>query len=71
MVYKVCILGAGVIGLSCAVKLKQDFGADFDLTLIADKFDKETTSSVAAGLSFAETVPLVSGYKGKRTSVGK
>ena len=71
MVYNVCVLGAGVVGLSCALKIKQDFGADFDVMLIADKFGEETTSNVAAGIFYAEAPPLISGYTGKRASVGK
>lgn len=59
MTRKICVLGAGVIGLSCALKIKQDFGAAFPVTLIADKFGQETTSDVAAGI--VRSVHLVNG----------
>ena len=45
----VAVLGAGVIGLSTALRLAHELpGAS--ITLIAEKFDMETTSSGAAGL---------------------
>ena len=46
---RVAVIGAGVIGLSSAVRIAQEIeGAN--VTVFADKFDDETTSSGAAGL---------------------
>lgn len=45
----VVILGAGVVGLSTAVNV-QKFFPDLEVTVIADKFEDETTSDGAAGL---------------------
>ena len=46
---KVCVVGAGIIGLSTAVSL-QNSGINAEVTIIADKFSPETTSDVAAGI---------------------
>ena len=48
------ILGAGVIGLSTALRLIESIGvqvnkSNFKITVIADKFDLETTSDGAGG----------------------
>ncbi|XP_061197407.1 D-aspartate oxidase-like [Saccostrea echinata] len=48
MVSRVCVLGAGVIGLSAAVNV-QLLVSNVDITIIADQFDSETTSDGAAG----------------------
>lgn len=45
---RVCVLGAGVIGLSSAVNV-QSIIPEADITLIADHFERETTSDGAAG----------------------
>ena len=45
----VCIVGAGVVGLSTALRLTET-GAPMDITIIADKFLDETTSHGAGGL---------------------
>lgn len=68
---RICVIGGGVVGLSCAVRLKEVLGLAADVTLIADKFGKDTTSDVAAGGFRIESTPAVSGYKGQRTDVGK
>ena len=68
---RVCIVGAGVVGLSSAVRAKEVLGKTYDVTLIADKFGKDTTSDVAAGIFLLEVCPAVSGYKGWRTTVGR
>jgi D-aspartate oxidase len=44
----VCVLGAGVIGLSSAVNI-QSLIQDVDITIIADQITTETTSDGAAG----------------------
>lgn len=45
---KFCVLGAGVVGLTTALELQKDF-PDAQVTVVADKFGKDTTSDVAAG----------------------
>merc|ERR1712071_562826 len=46
---KVAIVGAGVIGLSCATVIQERF-PDVSLTIFAEKFSPATTSDGAAGL---------------------
>lgn len=46
---KVCIVGAGVVGLTTALELQKQF-RDVDITILAHKFNAETTSDGAAGL---------------------
>lgn len=46
---KVAVLGAGVIGLSSALRLTQEI-PNAEVTVVAASFDMETTSSGAAGL---------------------
>jgi len=43
------VLGAGIIGLNTALELQSKFPSA-QITLIAEKFDEETTSHVAAGI---------------------
>lgn len=45
----VAVLGAGVVGLTTALQLKKEF-RDVTVDVIAEKFNRETTSFVAAGL---------------------
>ena len=45
----ICIVGAGISGLSTAVFLQQS-GVKADVTITADKFSPNTTSDVAAGI---------------------
>lgn len=47
--YDIVVLGAGVVGLSTAVRI-QDVLPNRKVTLIADKFTKDTTSDGAAGI---------------------
>lgn len=49
MVVKIAIIGAGVVGLSCATVIQERF-PHIPVTIIADKFSPETTSDGAAGL---------------------
>lgn len=44
---KICVLGAGIVGLTTALSLQNKFR---NVTLLADKFTTETTSDGAAGL---------------------
>ena len=41
------IVGAGVMGLSTAVYLQEQFGDALDVTLVADKFSPDTTADQA------------------------
>ncbi|XP_019636563.1 PREDICTED: D-amino-acid oxidase-like [Branchiostoma belcheri] len=48
---KVVVLGAGIVGLTSALRIVEDCGtAELDLTVMADKFSPNTTSDVAAGI---------------------
>ncbi|XP_033108989.1 D-aspartate oxidase-like [Anneissia japonica] len=57
----VCVIGAGVIGLSTAVRLQEDL-PDLPIMVIADKFTPNTTSDGAAGISryWNKSNPLLS-----------
>ncbi len=46
---RIIVLGAGVVGLSSAVQLQAKF-PNAAITIIAEKFGKETTSDGAAGI---------------------
>lgn len=46
---KVAVIGAGIIGLSSAVRIQEE-APDAEITLIAEKFSPETTSDLAAGI---------------------
>lgn len=45
----VAVLGAGVVGLTTAIELRKQF-RDASVDIIAEKFNRDTTSFVAAGL---------------------
>ena len=45
----ICVLGAGIVGLTSAFMIKQNH-ANWDVTVVADKFNEETLSYVAAGI---------------------
>ena len=47
---QVCVVGAGVVGLSTAVHLLERFPGKLDLTLVADKFSPHTVSDKATGI---------------------
>jgi D-amino-acid oxidase len=47
---KICVIGAGVVGLSCASKLYDEFRDTIQLTVMADSFLDETTSFHCGGL---------------------
>ncbi len=47
---RIVVIGAGVVGLSTAVKLQDTLGDRCHVTIIADKFFEETTSYGAAGI---------------------
>lgn len=46
---RVGVLGAGVVGVTTATELQVEFPTA-SITIIADKFNKDTTSEVAAGI---------------------
>ncbi len=45
----ICVLGAGIVGLTTALMVRQRY-TDWNVTIVADKFDEETLSHVAAGI---------------------
>lgn len=46
---KLCVIGGGVQGVTTALELQAQFG-NAHVTILANKFLKETTSDVAAGI---------------------
>ena len=55
----VVVLGAGIVGLSTALRLLQQ-NPELKVALVSDKFDQDTTSYGAAGI-FRPTVELIKG----------
>ena len=47
---KIAVLGAGISGISTAYEILKDFGNNVVLTIIAEEFVPDITSSMAAGL---------------------
>lgn len=68
---RVCIIGAGISGLSCGVRLKQLLGSNYEITIKARDFLQETTSDVAAGGFRPYNEPTVDGYNGRRAHPGR
>lgn len=52
---RVAVLGAGVVGVHSALELQRQLGGSADVTLLADKFNQETTGDGAAGFFFPST----------------
>ncbi|CAH1169768.1 unnamed protein product [Phaedon cochleariae] len=46
---RIAVLGAGIVGVTTALQLQKTF-RNIDVTIVADKFDEDTTSWVAAGI---------------------
>lgn len=46
----IAIIGAGVIGSTCAVKLVENLGNEISITIFSDDFSPNTTGDVSAGL---------------------
>ncbi|EAT35138.1 AAEL012674-PA [Aedes aegypti] len=44
-----CVIGAGVVGLTTALELQREF-RNANVTILADRFEQDTCSDVAAGL---------------------
>lgn len=49
---RAAVVGAGVVGLHTALALQRELGASLDVTVLADKFNQETTGDGAAGFFF-------------------
>lgn len=47
---KIAVIGAGVVGLSVAYQLTQQYGSRVDVTVVAETFIQQTTSFGTAGL---------------------
>lgn len=47
---KIAIIGAGVVGLSVALKLVEKHGNDVDVTIVSEAFVQQTTSYGSGGL---------------------
>lgn len=47
---KVAVVGAGIVGLSVALKLVEKYGTTIDLTIVSETFLQQTTSFGAGGL---------------------
>jgi len=47
---RICVVGAGTVGLSCALRIKEEYGSSADVTVVADKFIEDTTSCGSGGL---------------------
>lgn len=45
---RVCVVGAGVIGLSTAVRIQNEL-PNYDVTVLADRFTPDTTSDGSGG----------------------
>ena len=63
---RICVLGAGIVGMTTGYMLKEKH-KDWHVTLIADKFNDETLSSIAAGIfrpstSFRGPTPEITKY---------
>lgn len=46
---RIAILGAGIIGVTCAARILEEFEG-CKVTVYADKFSPDTTSDVSAGI---------------------
>ncbi|KAK3089163.1 hypothetical protein FSP39_001392, partial [Pinctada imbricata] len=46
---QVCVVGAGIIGLSSAVRIQESLGQSVHVTVIADQFSPDTTSDGSGG----------------------
>lgn len=62
-----CVVGAGVVGLTTALELQKEY-RNANVTILADKLLKDTTSDVAAGIfrpgiSFSGPTPEITRYE--------
>jgi len=51
---RVAVVGAGIVGVNSALEVQRRY-PNFDVTVIADKFNGETLSDGAAGLLLPST----------------
>lgn len=65
---RVAVVGAGVVGVHAALELQRELGASADVSLLADKFNEETTGHGAAGFIFA--APYFAGPSRELTRCG-
>ena len=56
---RVCVIGAGVVGLSSAVRIQEEL-PHCDVTLLADRFSPDTTSDGSGGFWLLHLVGGVS-----------
>ena len=61
----ICIIGAGISGLSCAVRLQEVFGKDCQITIYSYKFLKKPKPYVAVGGFRPDTEPTIVSYNWK------
>lgn len=48
--YNVAVIGAGVIGLTTAVKIQERFGTTVSVTIFTENVSPNTTGDISAGL---------------------
>lgn len=46
---RIAVIGSGIVGLTTALELQDEY-RNASITIIADKFFKDTTSFIAAGI---------------------
>lgn len=46
---KIGVVGSGIVGLTTAIELQKEY-RNAQISILADKFDKDTVSYVAAGI---------------------
>lgn len=47
---KIAVIGAGIIGTTCAVKLIENLNNRYEITIISEDFTPNTTGDISAGL---------------------
>ena len=47
---KICVVGAGTVGLSCALRIVEEFGSAVSVNIVAELFLSQTTSYGSGGL---------------------
>lgn len=49
-ILKIAVIGAGVIGITTAIRLQEKFGNKVSITVFSEEFSPNTTGDVSAGL---------------------
>ncbi|XP_046652866.1 D-aspartate oxidase-like [Daphnia pulicaria] len=62
---QICVLGAGIVGMTTAFMMKEKH-TKWDVTIIADKFEQDTLSDIAAGIFRPST-----SFKGPTSEITK